>query len=177
MEKQHFDVDYEEDKHIDENNLHVEWLEQSEITQKYVYHCAEKRLNRDNAKEELSFVYAELDKQIREDPKAFGLQKATDNPVHQAIIRQEKYQDAIQKYNKARYEVTIAEGALQDMRDRKGILEGLNFLYSTGYFSSPNENKDISNDRNLKKEQEAAKQKEMDDEITKNLNQKSNDKK
>jgi hypothetical protein len=146
MEKT-FEINYEKDSHIDESNLHVEWLRQSEISRKYVNHFALTEKQAREAKKKMEFLDSQLEEKLRKDPTKYGLEKTTDAVVKQATIRQPEYQQAYQEWIDAEYEKSIARGALQDMRERLVILEGLNYLYNTGYFSVPDSDRNIVNDR------------------------------
>lgn len=178
MDKEDFHINYDEDKHIDETNLHLEWLDQSDITQKYVYYFAHKKMQERMAEKRLSFERSMLDKKIRKNPSSFGVEKITDEIVKQAIIRTESYQQAWQKYIEAQYEASIAYGALEDMRERRRILEGLNYLYNVGYYSVPEEQRSIVDDRRIREEygkkirvRERQREKDINNSILNILNQ------
>lgn len=184
MEKEEFQVNYKEDRHIDEENLHVEWLRQSDITSKYVFYYAQKKKEANITEKEKELAFANLDEQIRQQPEKFKMEKLTDASIKQAIIRQDQYQQKIMNNIEAQYEAGIAYGALQDMRERKEILSGLNYLYNTGYFDVPDENRNIATDRKSweakrRRERERGKKKEqeMNDSIAESLNKSKNKKK
>lgn len=184
MEKDEFRINYKEDKHIDEENLHVEWLRQSDITSKYVYYYAQKKKEAELAKKDVELEYARLDEQIRQRPEQFKLEKITDTSVKQATIRQDSYQKKITSMIEAQYEAGIAYGAYQDMRERREILSGLNYLYNTGYFDVPDVERNITNDRKSweakrrrEREKEEKKEQDINDSIAQSINKPKNKKK
>jgi len=66
-------MDYEKDMEIDETALDVEWLEQPRKTMAYGKNVALAELLSAKAKENLEYVKANLDKQIREDLQEMGM--------------------------------------------------------------------------------------------------------
>ena len=70
-------MEYNLDVNIDETALDVELLEQPILMKKYGDVVSEARKELDYMKEQLDAVKAELSKEIRADPDAFGLGKIT----------------------------------------------------------------------------------------------------
>lgn len=164
------ELNYIQDKHIDEASLHIEWLNQSDITYKYVYHFSEAEKQARLAKKKMDFIETQLDEKIRKDPTKYGLEKTTDAVVKQAVIRQSAYQEAYENWIKAEYEKSVARGALEDMRERRKILEGLNYLYNTGYYSVPDADRNIVSDRvKAKGAVKNRREKEVKEDISSNI--------
>lgn len=152
FDSEEFRISYSEDKHIDEENLHIEWLNQSDKNYRYVFYYAKCRAEEMRTRHKKEFMYAKLGHQIRKDPKAFDMEKATDKSVEERILIHPEYRQAVEEHINAAYEYGLAKGALDDMREMRHQLEGLNFLYNTGYFNVPEADRNIVSDRKRKAE-------------------------
>jgi hypothetical protein len=106
------------------------------------------------AKEKLEFVEAELDREIRSNPVEHGLEKVTESTVKHVIIVSHTYVDAKERYINARYEYSVAKGAVTAFQHRKNALENLVTLHGQQYFSGPSVPKNIS--REWEREQKQA---------------------
>ncbi len=146
------ELNYKDDMRIDETALDVEWLEQAELTMKYVRHAAEMERARDKQKEYVDYLAAKLDKDIRDDPDSFGLSKMTETVVERTIQRDEEYQEALKDLVEARYEARIARGAVEAIRDRKEALQELDRLHALDYFKGPRSPRDLSSERKKRKQ-------------------------
>jgi hypothetical protein len=169
MEKDEFRIDFEEDKRIDENNLHLEWLNQSDVVSKYIFYYARRKADQEQAAARLEYVKSDLENKLRKYPDRYGLLKATDQEVKNAIGRQQEYQDAYKQWIDADYEATVAYSALITMQNRKKLLEGLNDLYRMGYFSIPDAARNIVEDRKFWEKKNKRKE-HLNDEISGSLN-------
>ena len=119
-------MEYELDIRIDETALDVELLEQPLLMKKYGDIVSEARKDLDYAKEGLDAAKAELSKEIRSDPDAFGLGKITENLVADTIILQDAYKKAAEEVVEAQYQYGMARSAFDAIASRKDTLEGLN---------------------------------------------------
>jgi hypothetical protein len=161
------EINYEQDVQIDENALDLEWLEQAPLMMKYIEHASEKEKERDEKKEKLDFVAAQLDKEVRDHPELFGIAKVTESTVEAAIKRSTRYQGAAEDYIEAKYEARIARGAVDAIHDRKEALQELGRLLNLGYFAPPMTPRDLSGERIKQKQQET----KLDADISENLGQ------
>jgi len=137
-------MNYEQDLNIDPSQLDVEWLEQSRLMMKYARHQAEKQKEEEQAKETLEFTAAELDKEIRNAPSKFGVEKITEGVVRNTIILSDKYKKEYERYTETRFENNIAKGAVRAMEGKKVALENLVKLNGQQYFAGPRSPRDIS---------------------------------
>ena len=151
-------VDYEADIKIEETALDLEWLNQPSLMMKYARHYANMEREYAKTKENLDLVKANLDRDVRENPKDFGLGeiKITEAVVTSAIISSEEYKKANQKLMDVNYELTIAKNALRAFEQRKDALENLVRLHGQQYFAGPKNPLDISREWQGKKKQEIA---------------------
>lgn len=144
------ELDYEQDLYIDESALDVEWLEQPELVMKYVKYTAEAEAMRDQKKEYLDFVAAQLDKDVRDQPELHGITKVTEATVEAAIKRSNKYQDATKEYLDAKYEAKIARGALDAVQSKQYSLQELGRLHQLQWFPGPSVPRDLGAERQKK---------------------------
>lgn len=136
--------DYEKDIQIDADGLDVEWLNQAPLMLKYAKLSAEMRKQVDLAKEKLDIVRAEVDRDIRTDPKLFGIDKITEATVQNTILLTNKYQNASSEYLEAKHEFEVSRVAVQAVEQRKDALENLVKLHGMSYFAGPSVPRDLS---------------------------------
>jgi len=137
-------IDYEKDIEIDAELLDSEWLDQPSKMLKYTKHCARMEKERDEAKEALELVKAELDKEIRTNPDKFKVEKITDKVVEATVQMQPAYKEANAEYLEAKFEYNVARGAVDAFDQRKTALENLVRLHNAGYFAGPSVPHDLS---------------------------------
>lgn len=147
-------MNYEKDIRIDETALDVEWWEQPSLFMKYAKNAANCQLEFDRCKEKLDLVRAELDKEIRENPEKFGINKITENAISNQIIFLKKYRDTNNELLKAKYELEIARVAVQAMNQRKEALENLVRLHGQSYFAGPKVPRDFTREAQNRHKQE-----------------------
>jgi hypothetical protein len=140
-------MNYEEDIRIDESALDVEWLDQPSLMMKYARNAAEARLELDRAKEALELAKAELDREVRSNPEAFGMEKLTESAVQNTIILQEAYIGANDNFIQAKFKADIAQGAVRAFDARKDALENLGRLLGLQYFAGPKMPRDLLEER------------------------------
>ena len=136
-------MNYEQDIRIDEDALDVEWLDQPALFLKYSRHSALLEKEKDESKERLEFVKAELDRKIRLNPEKFGVEKITDKVVENTIILQLEYKQASEQFIQAKFEWTTARGAVDAFNQRKEALENLARLHGQNYFAGPKIPRDL----------------------------------
>jgi len=145
--------DYYADIEIEKDALDEEWIKQPMLFFRYSEKCSEARREMDLAKEELDLVRADLDRRIREAPGDFGLAKATETAISNAILLHEDYKAASRKLIKARHTWDLLSKAVQAFDQKKAALENLVRLLSLGYFADPQQpegsewNRHVSNSR------------------------------
>jgi hypothetical protein len=142
-------MNYEADIRIDEDALDVEWVEQPALFLKYSRHSAQKEKEKDEAKEQLELVKAEIDKEIRSFPDRFGIEKITDKVVENTILLQPDYKEASDAYIQAKFEWNTAKGATDAFNQRKEALENLARLNGQNYFAGPKTPRNIHEQREL----------------------------
>ena len=145
------ELNYEKDLRIDDSALDLELLEQASLFMMYAKHYANTQRSLDEEKQKLDIVKADIDKQIREHPEKFKIEKVTEGAIQSAILTEGSYNIAYKKYLDAQYEKNMAGNAVQSMNMRKEMLEGMIKLLAQSYFAGPSVPHDLSK---LKKERE-----------------------
>ena len=142
--------EYEKDIHIDESSIDTEWLEQPMKMFKYCALAAQTRMDLDKAKEALDIIKAEIDKEVRNSPSDYGLDKVTDKAIESITITQKNYIRVNNEYIQARYENEMVLAAVRAIDQRKDALENLVRLHGQQYFAGPKEPHNITQQRNKK---------------------------
>ncbi len=140
-------MEYSLDINIDETALDVELLEQPRLVKQYGDIVAEAKRELDYIKDALDATRAELSKEIRADPDAFGLSKITENMVADTIILQDAYKKAAEDVVEAQYRYNMARSAFESISARKDAIEGLIKLHGMQYFAGPSVPRNISEER------------------------------
>lgn len=122
---------------IDPDRLDEEWIAQPDFFHGYAVRAADARREFEEVKQEVEVIKAELDKDIRERPNKFDVEKITEAVVSATVLLQPKYKAAVDKMNAARYQVDIMGAAVTACDHRKKALENLVFLHGQNYFASP----------------------------------------
>lgn len=123
---------------IDPKDLGAEWLNQPSLFNEWGRLHSEAVFVKDQAKDRLALVEAELDGKIRKAPELFGLEKVTDKAINSAIIRDSDYQEALEELReteKIASELSVAKYA---MDQRKTALEMLSRLFINDLYADPN---------------------------------------
>jgi len=122
---------------IDENNLLNEWKGQAVLMLDYGIRLADAMQEEDEARGYLAIKAAELDRDIRSAPEDYGLSKATETTVTNAINEQPEYIIATKKLNTARYTVRVMRAAVDALAHRKSTLQGMTDLFLRQWYADP----------------------------------------
>jgi hypothetical protein len=123
---------------IDLDRLEVEWVNQPILVYEYNKKAADARLAMDESKQQLDVEYAEIDRNIREDPKLYGLEeKTTEAGIKACIIESKAYKVAQKEMFKAKHKVDILNAICIALEHKKRALENLVTLHGQAYFSEP----------------------------------------
>lgn len=122
---------------IDVNELDREWVGQPELFHTYAIQAADARLALDEAKAQLDITRAEIDKDIRDRPAHYDLEKVTETALLSVLLLQPMHQKAVRAVNKAKHDLDIVQAAVTALDHRKKALENLVFLHGQNYFSTP----------------------------------------
>ena len=129
--------DYKKDIEINDNNLKEEWERQAGLYLYYSLQLSDAEAEKNKAKEDVDVVMAQLDREIREKPKTFEIEKITEGVVKSTILLQEEYTNAQDSYVKKIYNVSILQGVIRAFDHKKKALENLVTLHMAGYHAEP----------------------------------------
>ena len=113
--------DIQLDTSIDADNLNEEFVT---ISGKFAYYSTRQAMSAKQelrAKQNLELVFAMCDRQIRDDAEA-SKTKMTETAVKNAVLMDEKYQEAQASYNDAVLINQLAKGAVEAMRAKREAL-------------------------------------------------------
>ncbi len=122
---------------IDRDRLADELVGQPLQLYMWATKVADAQLELDTAKSALSVTYAELDKEIRDDPESFGIAKLTNEVVGQTIITQPQHRAAEAKVNRCKHAVGVLKAAVDGLEHRKRALTLLVEIESREYYADP----------------------------------------
>lgn len=123
---------------INRSSLDYEWLKQPTLYQMWSEELAKADSERYRAKERLDLISAEIDSEIRLNPKHFGLERATDSAIKSRILLDERYKQANEEVVKTRENYAVISGILEALQHKKAALGDCVRMMLAGYFSSPN---------------------------------------
>ena len=130
---------YKSDLRIDRYNLEEELIRQPQLYMTWAIKAANASAEKDEAKNALEIVKADVDKKIRSDPKRYGLSdsRATESAIKYAILKHNK----VVRYTKAYFESARDEKILAEAKNafqhRKKMLESLVMLNVQLHFAEP----------------------------------------
>jgi hypothetical protein len=129
---------YKEDIRIDIHALDAEWIKQASLYQYYAKKEAIALYERDQLADRLALVQAQLDKDIRLDPKKYGFEsKPTEAAILNSIKQDPFYTKANELLMRASCKAKIIGGAVRAFDHKKKALEKLTELYLSGYWAAP----------------------------------------
>ncbi|KXH69814.1 MAG: hypothetical protein AM326_01705 [Candidatus Thorarchaeota archaeon SMTZ-45] len=150
------DLNYKDDLAIDKDSLEECLVEQPELYAKWSQVWAQAVRERDEAKEALNLVKAELDMKIRKSWDILGFdKKPTDMAITTWICAQKDYRDANFILIQATYNVNVLEAAKWAFQHRKDALDNLTKLFLSNYYADSKavgkETRDMLDDMRQKK--------------------------
>ena len=123
---------------IDLSRLDEEWIQQPKRFFRWASQLADAKERLDEQKARLDVVRAEVSLDIRERPSNYDLpDKLTENLISNAILQQDKYQEALKLVRVKKYRVDLVQAAVQAMDQRRSSLERLVSLHGQSYFATP----------------------------------------
>jgi len=129
--------EFEQDLHIDPEQLDVECAMQGELYFKWAEKSVEARKTMDRAKFNMEVVGAVLASKIRKNPDKYKLEKATADAVKATVDSHKDYKGAQDAYLDARADQTLLEQAVMAMEHKRRMLVTLVQLHGQEYFAGP----------------------------------------
>jgi len=132
------EINFEEDLSIDQYGLDYEWMRQAKLMQKYAVLHADLSAEKEEAKEWLQRVDAEIDLDVRSNYESYGFEtKPTEGAIKSIIANDKKHLKAQKELIEISRQVLIVQGAKTSMEHKKAALERLSSLYLSGYWADP----------------------------------------
>ena len=131
-------ISYKKELEIDQYALETEWLSIPSQILRYSTLFAQAIFDRDQAKEALEIVRAEMDRIVRMESMERG-EKITEALVSSKIQLSPEYIEATKKVHEADYNVNVLRGAVNAFQAKKTALENLVRLFGMKYYSEPSE--------------------------------------
>lgn len=104
---------------------------------KYAHRSVEARQSVEQAKADLSFVEADLSREVRAHPAKFGMEKETEKGIAAAIQSHKRYLEADKALRDAQYKYELAQAVVWALEHKKRSLTLLVDLHGMSYFSNP----------------------------------------
>lgn len=146
---------------IDKDALDEEWVAQPAYFAKYAKRLADKRAEIDAQKAKVDVIEAEIDRDIRKDPAAFGIAKITEDVIKRTIVLQVRHFNALAKLNELKHEAGVLSAVVEALDHRKRSLENLVTLWCQEYWSEPRAPKGAARDMTDKAEKRSIRRKGM----------------
>jgi hypothetical protein len=121
---------------IDPDQLDKEWLKQPRLYISLAAEAADARQQYESMKAALSEHEASLASKIRTDPESFGISKPTEKAIEEAVRAAKKTKRLEQELAEAKYELDMAQVAVQACSDRREALKHLTQLWMASYYGS-----------------------------------------
>ncbi len=157
--------DFKEDIKLDLNTLDECAVGHAYLFGEWSEAYAKAILERDQLKEKITILKAQLDEKIRKTPEEYGWgqEKApTEKFIEQQILLSEEHQEAMEQFIQIQYNVNILSAAKESFEHRKYMIGNLSQLYSSNYFANRPVSKEIK-EKTEKKDRE-----EQSEKLTKN---------
>lgn len=138
------ELNFEEDMHIDESNLDVEMLEQSELTIKYGRHLAECKRKAAQCEENVKLVRSELMNAASGNSDLLESGNPTVGNLEAYYRNHKRHRRAKKESIEADFELELANIAYSAVHARKFSLENMIKLYSLNYFAANDQAIDIT---------------------------------
>lgn len=122
---------------IDKYRLDEEWVNQPKMFHVWAVKTADAGKRVDESKARLELTRAGLDRKIRNDPRAYDIDKVTEKGIEATILMDESYRDDMQILIDRRHDLKILEAAVAALEQRKRALEKLVDLHGRDYFAEP----------------------------------------
>ena len=91
----------------------------------------------DDAKANLSVAQAEADRDIRECPSDYGIDKLSEARISAAVTLHPAVKIAVKRVNDAKHRVNVLDAAIQGLEHRRAALKSLVELFGQDYFAAP----------------------------------------
>lgn len=128
---------YPDDLLIDKFNLAGEWERQPQLFMYWAEEAVYAQTVRDQIKQQIELLKAQLDSDIRINFKAYGFEaKPTEAAVKAAVLQQQTYLDKLAELTKASEHANIMGAAENGMEHKRRALTNLTSLQIAGFYGA-----------------------------------------
>lgn len=120
--------------------LDREWVEQPALFHVWASKLSNARSKHEESLREIDIVVAELDMDIRDNPKSYGIKKLSEKAIEKCIILQKEYMLAVKASHEAKRKMDSYNNMVRALEHKKKALEKLVELHITDYHSDPKAN-------------------------------------
>ena len=138
----------QKDVTLDKNNLDVEWEQQSNLMEEYTKMLARSNKEYSDIKLLLDNIISgkKLEWRLNGEIKLNGkTTKVTEGSLDNAIDVDEECIEQKKLLIEKQYEIDVLKGVVEALRNKKSALEYEVQLYLSGYFGSPNDQRQLLN--------------------------------
>lgn len=141
--------DFKENIQINKYSLDLEFEKHPMLYHEFAMDMVEAENEKDQAKDKLELLRAQLDVQIRDNPRKFNLEKTTEAAISSTILQNKEYIQAQEYCNGAVGNLRVLKVAVESLNQKKVALENLVKLYLGEYYSkeAPREIKENAAER------------------------------
>jgi hypothetical protein len=129
--------DYANVVQIDELNLDRECIRLPSDYLKFANKYTEAKRELEEAKNRLKVTEADIAKQVRDTPGKFGLEKATEGAIKEAVLTHKDYRNAVADVNDRSYDADMVGNVVSALEHKKRSVTLLVELHGLGYFAEP----------------------------------------
>lgn len=122
---------------IDKHMLDEELVRQPKLYGEYAMKLADAREVYERAKARFDVVEAEVDKDVRNNPEDYDIQKVTEEVVKKTVTLSKRVRKAKEEVIKTKHDVDVLYAIVSALDHRKSSLEQLCYLHSRDYYAAP----------------------------------------
>lgn len=129
--------EFEQDIEVDPLQLDVQAALQGENFFKWAERSAKARKKVNDLELDLKIIKSELSDKLRRNPSKYGMDKATEVGIQNAIRLIPRYREANEALIAAKLESELLDVAVKAMEQKKRMIEVLITLHGQSYFAGP----------------------------------------
>lgn len=129
------ELNYSEDVKVDKFGLDVEWENLPNLYTKWSEKLVDEENFRDRLKSRIDLKYAELDLDIRNNPKKYGINDSvTERVINSTILRNAEYNRLQDQMIQTQHNIRVLKVAVKGIKDKGRAVDRLTKLYLKNYY-------------------------------------------
>ena len=122
---------------VDLNNLELECSQQPRLFIRFARIVADQQDQADQLERQMKVLEAELDLEIRSNPKEYSIEKITEKAITATILTSQETKDLYTKTAEAKHKLKIAQAMIAALDQKKRMIEKAVDLHGQQYFAKP----------------------------------------